>query len=842
MRRFVGALAFVLVSGVAMTVPVQWVQAPSPARASTPSEEWFVAQTGTASFGSGTSCAAPDVVGDDDTAIRTVLNAVTMDDTITICDGVYDITQTLIVDDSIAIQGQSTAGSILDGGSAVQIMRLNDDDTDTTDPSEVKVLVEDLTFRNGNAGTFGSGDCHGKAQCGGAIYVEDESDLTVRGSYFVGNRARFVGGAIANNGEGNYTGGTIRVENSTFYRNISSIDGGAIGVGFTGGPSLTVVNSTFVENRAISRHGGAISESFGGGVVSASTFIDNLGPDGDAVRGNYTVTGSLFAGPPTSDMCSTNPPNVNNTSVSTGAGCGSAVIVTMDSLNLRGLGNWGGPTPTVWIGPGSSAVNANTGTCQALDQRGASRSASPCDAGAYERQGPADEGTAGTLDYASPMFVDETALPTSSPTPSPAVTGRTIGYSTMSSSVCSVDGTSGEVTPVAAGTCKVQWYLAPTLSADGAVDDDTLTISRAAQAPLVIDPVPQPVVYGTSVSLTTTGGSGAGSVAFSTGASTGCYVAWWIDPSLLVISDAEGTCTVTAEKAATAAYDSVTSVPVTISLAKATQTALALQAPSSLSIGSAATLTTSGGSTGQPVTYAASPPDVCLVDGDRIRMLGQGTCRVSATMAGDGNYLPVSAPDVSVQSSAPEPPDPTKAPSPPREPDASLQGTSVTISWEEPATAGAFPISTYQVVSQPSGGTCLAIVPALSCEVTGLTPGRSYSFVVRALNGSGWGRFSQPTDVVTVPRDTERSIVITGSRSGRLIVVSGSSTGLNASTELRAWVRLGGEGDFREGQARIAVGAAGDFTWSRRAERSIDVYVSTADGSATSNVVRIRER
>ena len=107
---------------------------PSPAHAATPGQHWYVAQSGAANFDSGTSCAAPDAVGTDDTAIRTVLNAATFDDTITICDGVYDITQTLIVDDSITIQGESTSGSILDGGSAVQIMRLNDDDSTAGDP------------------------------------------------------------------------------------------------------------------------------------------------------------------------------------------------------------------------------------------------------------------------------------------------------------------------------------------------------------------------------------------------------------------------------------------------------------------------------------------------------------------------------------------------------------------------------------------------------------------------------------------------------------------------------------------------------------------------------------
>ncbi len=839
MRTRPSALALTLVAGLALVVPSQWAQSPPAAQASTPGQEWFVAQAGTPTFGNGTSCSVPDVVGDDDTAIRTVLAAATMDDTITICNGVYDITQTLIVDDSIAIQGQSTAGSILDGGNAVQIMRLSDDDPTPGDSLEVRVLVTDLTFRNGNTGPNGTDNCNTRSQCGGAIYVEYQSDLTVKRSYFEENRSSFIGGAIANSGlEGFWAGGDLRVEGSTFYRNTAGFDGGAIGVGANFSPGLTVINSTFVENSAISRHGGAISESFGGGVVTASTFIDNQGPDGDAVRGNFTVTGSLFAGPATSDMCSTDPPNVNNTSVSTGVGCGSAVIVTADSLNLRGLGEWGGPTPTVWIGPGSTAFNANTGTCQARDQRGASRSASPCDAGAYERRGPTDEGTAGSLDYASPMLVDETALPLSSPTPSPPVTGRTIGYLSLSTSACSVNDASGEITAVSAGTCEVQWYLAPTLSADGAAVDDSFTIVRAAQAPLVINPVPQPVVYGDTIFLTTSGGSGPGAVTFSQGASTGCIVYGWM-PTTPYVIDASGTCTVTATKAATTTYESVTSAPVSIALSKATQIALVLQAPSFLSIGSAATLVATGGSTGQAVTFGASPLSVCTLEGDRLRMLGQGTCRVTATMPGDGNYLPVSAPEVLVESASPEPPDPTKAPTPPRQVVAKAAAKGAMVTWQAPAREGEFPISTYQVVSQPSGGSCLALAPALSCEVTGLSAGRKYSFMVRALNGSGWSAFSESSNAITVPRAPEQAIVIVGSREGRTIVVTGSASGLSAGIVLHPWVRLEGQGDYVEGGARIAMDSSGDFTWSRRAGRPAEVYVASADGSLISNVVRI---
>ncbi len=379
----------------ALVLPLFVVAYGGVVQASPPSPRiWYVAQSGTASFGSGTSCAAPDVVGSDDTAVRTALAAVMDDDTVAICDGVYTITRTLNVDDSIAIQGQSTLGTVLDGGDVAQIMRLEDSAIDdTTGVPEVSVVIQDLTFRNGSTGPNGTDACNTQSQCGGAIYAEDESNLIVRRSYFLNNSASFIGGAIAMHGEGNYTGGDIRIYDSTFESNTSDIDGGGIGVAFNFSPGLTVVNSTFVDNHAVGRAGGAIGQAFAVGTISSSTFVNNRSPEGTALAGPFTVTGSLFAQEPgiPGDLCNA---GTFSGSVATTANCGTSTVVTYPSLNLRGLGMWGGPTPTVGIGRGSTAYRANTGPCQTTDQRGDPRSAPPCYAGAYERQGPADEETA----------------------------------------------------------------------------------------------------------------------------------------------------------------------------------------------------------------------------------------------------------------------------------------------------------------------------------------------------------------------------------------------------------------------------------------------------------------
>lgn len=165
---------------------------------------------------------------------------------------------------------------------------------------------------------------------------------------------------------------------------------------------------------------------------------------------------------------------------------------------------------------------------------------------------------------------------------------------------------------------------------------------------------------------------------------------------------------------------------------------------------------------------------------------------------------------------------------------------SVSMSWVAPTSSGSFPISTYQALSTPSGGSCLSVTT--TCEITGLTNGVAYSFRVRALNGAGWGSWSAPSAEITPSAPVAKSIVITGSRGlvrGRPgIKVSGSST-LAKGAVLRPWMKFPGQPSYTEGSARILIDANGDLQWQRRTGKKIYVFVS--DDSARSNMVAIRQ-
>lgn len=229
-------------------------------------------------------------------------------------------------------------------------------------------------------------------------------------------------------------------------------------------------------------------------------------------------------------------------------------------------------------------------------------------------------------------------------------------------------------------------------------------------------------------------------------------------------------------------------------------------------------------------------------------------------VAGHGNALGWFANDgstvtlqVTVFSSAPSPgpgPGPGPAPGPtpdPATPAGPVQNltvepgdSSVVASWEAPANSGDFPITNYQVTTQPSSNAlCLVPATSTSCVLAPLTNGVEYTIKVRALSGAGWGAWAT-SEAVTPTPGTTKSILVEGSRTdnGRTVRVTGLTTGLVGAT-VQAEVKVGDASEFSAGSTRV-VGESGSFTWKRRGPAEVSVYF-TAEG-ATSNTLTIPPR
>ncbi|MFM9135317.1 MAG: fibronectin type III domain-containing protein, partial [bacterium] len=205
----------------------------------------------------------------------------------------------------------------------------------------------------------------------------------------------------------------------------------------------------------------------------------------------------------------------------------------------------------------------------------------------------------------------------------------------------------------------------------------------------------------------------------------------------------------------------------------------------------------------------------------QFRFNGDDAKRVNAT-AGAGNTWTVALPSglptgpVSVEArfngynyafagtftvtGSPTPP-PVYPPGAPTNLAAVAGNAEASVSWTAPTYAGSYPITDYEVVSSPSGRSCVAKVPALSCTVTGLSNGTSYTFRARALNGAGWGAYSDPSNAVTPSAPVTPSIMVAGSRDAmdpRIIRVAGESVGL-VGRSVTPYLRFPGEAAYQEG-------------------------------------------
>jgi hypothetical protein len=152
-------------------------------------------------------------------------------------------------------------------------------------------------------------------------------------------------------------------------------------------------------------------------------------------------------------------------------------------------------------------------------------------------------------------------------------------------------------------------------------------------------------------------------------------------------------------------------------------------------------------------------------------------------------------------------------------------------------------VTTYQAVVSPGGQSCLVSAPALTCTITGLSNGTTYTASARALNGAGWGPYSDASMAFT---PAQPSMLITGTRGevrGRPgIIVSGRAQGLAPDAVVHPWFKFPGQTIYRKGISLIRVDESGEFTWQRRTGKKIYISIRSADGEVRSNRLIMQRR
>ena len=169
----------------------------------------------------------------------------------------------------------------------------------------------------------------------------------------------------------------------------------------------------------------------------------------------------------------------------------------------------------------------------------------------------------------------------------------------------------------------------------------TSTAAKGAQVSLTI-PITS-VAFGSTLALSTSGGSGAGLVAYSVVSGT-CT----LSGNILTVGNVGSSCVVGATKASDTSYNEATSSNTTVSVTRANQAVLLLTSTSG-TFGVGLALATSGGSGTGAVSYGVIS-GACSVSGSTLTASSAGSsCVVNATKSSETNYEAISTSNTTVE-------------------------------------------------------------------------------------------------------------------------------------------------------------------------------------------------
>ena len=195
----------------------------------------------------------------------------------------------------------------------------------------------------------------------------------------------------------------------------------------------------------------------------------------------------------------------------------------------------------------------------------------------------------------------------------PQITGTGTGVGTVDITVTTRDGTSHPI------TADHYTYTAPRPAVTGVSPDGGITAG------------------GTTVSITGTGLAGATGVRF--GAAAAVITA---DSSTqITVTSPPGTGTVTITVTTPAGTSKTTVGHYTYTTRPKLSQSISFTAPASGTAGGSATLSASGGGSGNPVVFSVDPasgPGVCTVSGTTVTYTAAGRCVIDANQAGTGTY------------------------------------------------------------------------------------------------------------------------------------------------------------------------------------------------------------
>ena len=478
--------------------------------------------------------------------------------------GVLSLTDTTGTE---AIDGP-TAGVTVSGGKAVEVLSVSGNVTASL--SGLTITEGSAHYGGGvdNFGTLTLTDCTvsgNSGHYGGGLFNNTNAKLTLTGCTISGNSA-YYGGGFANYATLTLTGCTVSGNSAqdggglanyaTLTLTGCTVSGNSAG-GFGGGlnnvATMTLTGSTVSGNSAGGDGGGL--DNFGTLTLTGTTVSGNsAGGDGGGLFNNSTLTlsgctvsgnstaegksGGLYnfkgsttlvdtivasntAGTVPGDIKGAGASKVTGTNNLIGPGgsggitCGvgsNFVLTNLSTLGLASLGEYGGPTQTMALLPGSAAIAAGIGQSNiTTDQRGAPRATSGAiDIGAFEVQGytlalvtGSPQSTTISQTFASPLVavLSEDYAESSLPGATIEFTTPSSGDSATLSAGSATTGATGQANVMATANAIAGAYTASASAGTGLTTTFQLTNQVAPSFSGLTD---QTTSYGSTVTFTGT--------------------------------------------------------------------------------------------------------------------------------------------------------------------------------------------------------------------------------------------------------------------------------------------------------------------------------------------------
>jgi hypothetical protein len=499
----------------------------------------------------------------------------------------------------------------------------------------------------------------------------------------------------------------------------------------------------------------------------------------------------------------------------------TAMTVTSDPQTLVATSSAGGSYPVVFASTTSSFCTVVNGAIEVVAFGTCSITASQAGDEIYAAAVSATKSIAvASREYAQTItFTQPTAMTvTSDPQTLVATSSAGISYpvtlTSTTSSICTV--VNGAIQVVSAGTC----FITASQAGDGTYLPAinvvrSIAITKLANAITFTSPVAMTMASNPQTLVATSSAGSSYPVAFASTTSSICTVA-----NGAIQAVATGTCSITASQAGDGTYLAAANVSKSFVITKSAQTITFTQPTAMTMTSSPQTLVaTSSAGTSYPVTLTSTTSSICTVVNGAIQVVSAGTCSITASRSGDGNYLPAinvvrsiaitklantitfTQPTAMTMTSDPQPLVATTS-----------TGSSVT-----------FTSATSSICTVVNGA--IQVVKVGTCSITASQAGNAGTTVASNVIKSITITRSAQTITFTQPnamtRTSSPQTLVATSSAGRSYPVAFASTTSSVCTVVNGAIRV-----VRAGTCSITASRAGDGTYSTASKVSRSIVVT----------------